>query len=120
MDTLTRSLKALPSPALQRDLTAGVLARVETIAKPRPTPVSSIRSQAPWAIALGSALAAAAIAVSTWSGDASLLRVTPFGIGGLGLPSSGVGAVTLLVGLAVYAAGLFAPIRRSTESASGF
>jgi hypothetical protein len=60
-------------------------------------------------------MAAMAVAMSAASGDVSLLRVTPLSIGGLGLPSSGVGALSLLAGLGLYAAGLFAPIRRPTR-----
>ena len=111
MNTLTSSLKALPHPALPRDLTSDILARIDATERPRPVPVST-SSRSPWAVALGSALAAIAVVMSAASGDASLLRVTPLSIGGLGLPSSGVGAFSLLVGLALYAAGLFAPIRR--------
>ena|SRR5688572_10830204 len=119
MNALSSSLRALPNPMLPRDLTVDVLARVEAAGRPRPVPVST-PSRSPWAVALGSALAATAVAMSVATGDASLLRVTPPSIGSLGLPSSGLGAVTLLAGLTLYAAGLLAPIRRSAEGARRF
>jgi anti-sigma factor RsiW len=113
MNTLTDRLRALPNPTLPRDFTASVLARVEAIERPRPSPVSR-PTRSIWAIALGSGLAAASIATSAMSGDA-LLRVAPLSVGGLGMASSGLGASWLLGGLALYAAGLFSPIRHRPQ-----
>jgi hypothetical protein len=106
MDPLTSRLKALAHPALPRDLTAGVLARVETIGQPRPAPVSIAPSPALWATASGSIVAAAGIAVSVASGDLPLLHVTPFSAWRL---ATTAGAVPLLVGLGLYLIGVFIP-----------
>jgi hypothetical protein len=110
MNTLTTSLRALPNPALPRDLTAHVLARVEAIEQ-RPEPVSIDSGRSMWAIPVGSAVASAAVAVSVMSGDLPLFHAAPLSVGGIGVPSTVSAALSLLTGLALYALGLFAPLR---------
>jgi hypothetical protein len=108
MNTLATTLKRLPNPALPRDLTADVLARIEGLEQPQPALASTAAPQSMWAFAAASVFAAAAIAVSVAYGNLPLFHVAP--LSGLGMPSSGVGGLSLLVGLALYALGLFVTV----------
>ena len=109
MDTLIESLRALPEPTLMRDLTADILLRVEAIERP-PSTVSTVPEPSMWAIVFGPALAAAAITISVTSGDLPLFHVLPLSVGGLGVPTSGAAALSLLVGLALYVWSLFGTV----------
>lgn len=118
-DAVTSRLRMIPNPAPARDLAADVLARVAAVeqarrAVPARATVSAPgKSRALWVPASATALAAAAVATSIASGDASLLRVAPFSGGGLDMPPTAAGMLQLVTGLALYAFGLLVPLRRA-------
>ncbi len=123
---LTASLIALAHPAPRRDLAADVLARLEAThtrgAAPAgaEVPQAGARARTPawpaWATVLGSAAAAFAIALSLLAGGAAPIAVASAVAGGrmagsLAMPATMPQALGLIAGLALYAAGLFAPRR---------
>ena len=118
-DAVTSSLRMIPNPAPSRDLTADVLARVAAVEQARrAVPATAagtarVTSRALWVPASATVLAAAAVAASVASGDASLFRVAPFSGGGLDMPMTAAGMLQLVTGLALYALGLLVPLRRA-------
>ena len=92
---LATDLAALPQPAPPPDLAAAVIARIARIEE-TPAGRSDARDWSPVITALGALAAGVAIALSTPSGDA--VQVDP------------KWAPILAAGLALYAAGLFAPL----------
>ena len=116
--TLDDRLRALPAPALPRDLTSDVLTRVEQLERRRLTPATEAQGmrrwralRADWATAVLSALAAAALGVSITTGQLPLMSMS----GGFRLSTLLTGPSDLLLlvtGLALYALGLFSSLRR--------
>jgi len=122
---LTTDLAGLPQPAAPSNLTAAVLARIAQIDGRHPAPVtaempetralSSPRDWSAWATAPGGLAAGLMIALSMASGDGALGNIAP-GVGAmtaglLEMPSTTTWALVLAAGLALYVAGLFAPLR---------
>ena len=115
---LGESLAALPHPAPANDMSISVLARIERIEQarpvaaivpePEPAMLSSLRDWQAWAMALGAVVAAFAQAKD----------VGPT-VGHLPMPSTITWALSLTAGLALYTAGLFAPLRRRATWKSG-
>ena len=123
---LTTDLAGLPQPAAPPDLTAAVLARITQIDGPHRAPVaaetsetialSPTRAWPAWATALGGLAAGLMIALSMASGDGPLGNIAPPGVGAmtaglLEMPSTTTWALVLAASLALYVAGLFAPLR---------
>jgi len=116
--TLDDRIRALPAPALPRDLTSDVLTRVEQLERRRLTPATEAQGmrrwralRADWATAVLSALAAAALGVSITTGQLPLMSMS----GGFRLSTLLTGPSDLLLlvtGLALYALGLFSSLRR--------
>jgi hypothetical protein len=117
---MTDRLRALPRPALPRDLTAGVLAHtaaIEGARAARPAPVFEAKRRvvmpdvSGWAMVAGAVVATVAI---TASGDVapgdivSLDRVAVRSV--VAIPAMTPGLLTLAAGLALYAFGLFASL----------
>ena len=115
--TLHDRLRALPAPALPRDLTSDVLDRVEQLERRRLTPATEAQGmrrgwalRADWATAVLSALAAAALGVSITTGQLPLMSMS--GVFRLGNLLTGPSDLPLFVtGLALYALGLFSSLR---------
>jgi len=115
--TLDDRLRALPAPALPRDLTSDVLTRVEQLERRRLTPATEAQgmrragpSRAEWATAVLLALAAAALGVSIATGQLPLMSMS--GVFRLGNLLTGPSDLPLFVtGLALYALGLFSSLR---------
>jgi len=115
--TLHDRLRALPAPALPRDLTADVLSRVEQLERRRSTPATQSHgmrlwgpSRAAWTTAVLLALAAAALGVSIATGQLPLMSMS--GVFRLGNLLTGPSNLPLFVtGLALYALGLFSSLR---------
>ena len=115
--TLHDRLRALPAPALPRDLTSDVLTRVEQLERRRSTPAPEALwtrrvgpSRAEWATAVLLALAAAALGVSIATGQLPLMSMS--GVFRLGNLLTGPSNLPLFVtGLALYALGLFSSLR---------
>ena len=114
--TLHDRLRALPAPALPRDLTSDVLTRVEQLERRRLTPATEAGmrragpSRAEWATAVLLALAAAALGVSIATGQLPLMSMS--GVFRLGNLLTGPSDLPLFVtGLALYALGLFSSLR---------
>jgi hypothetical protein len=115
--TLNDRLRALPAPALPRDLTSAVLTRVEQFERRRSAPATEAHgtrllgpSRADWATAVLSALAAAALGVSITTGQLPLISM----LGGFRLSNLRTGPSDLplfVTGLALYALGLFSSLR---------
>jgi hypothetical protein len=111
---LGESLASLPHPAPTNGMTSSVLARIERIEQARPAAdiaptsgpvmVSSLRDWQVWAMAFGGV--AAALAQAKGVGTT---------IGHLSMPATIMWAIPLTVGLALYAAGLFAPLHRRSR-----
>ena len=111
---LGESLAALPHPAPTYDMTKSVLARIERIEQVRPAAaiaptaepgmLSSLRDWPAWAMAFGAV--AAALAQAKDAGTT---------VGLLSMPSTITWALPLTAGLALYAAGLFAPLHRRSR-----
>ena len=114
---LNDRLRALPAPALPRDLTSDVLSRVEQLERRRSAPATQAHgtrrlgpSRAAWAPAVLLALAAAALGVSITTGQLPLISLS----GGFRLGSLLTGRSDLplfVTGLALYALGLFSSLR---------
>ena len=121
---LTSDLAALPEPVPPPDLAAAVLARIAQVERPAPAVAPMTESTArlsardwssAWATALGSLAAGLATVLSMRPGSAG-----PTGLawlemgqmmGGLkAVPATSTWALVLAAGLAVYVAGLFAPL----------
>ena len=117
--TLHDRLRALPAPALPRDLTSDVLTRVEQLERRRSTPATEAHGmrrwgplRAEWATAALLALAAAALGVSITTGHLPLISMS----GGFRLSTLLTGPSDLLLlvtGLVLYALGLFSSLRRA-------
>ena len=115
--TLHDRLRALPAPALPRDLTSDVLTRVEQLERRRSTPATGAHGmrrwgplRAEWATAVLLALAAAALGVSIATGQLPLMSMS--GVFRLGNLLTGPSDLPLFVtGLALYALGLFSSLR---------
>ena len=115
--TLDDRLRALPAPALPRDLTSDVLTRVEQLERLRSAPATQSHgmrlwgpSRAAWTTAVLLALAAAALGVSIATGQLPLMSMS--GVFRLGNLLTGPSDLPLFVtGLALYALGLFSSLR---------
>ena len=125
---LAADLAALPRPAPPPHLAATVMARLAQIepadhaeaaaAVPKPKAFSGVRDWSMWAMALGGLAAGIVVIFSIFSvpiGDATPIGIPWPGVRGLetGLVSTTstmTGTVILGLGLALYIAGLFAPI----------
>jgi hypothetical protein len=115
--TLHDRLRALPAPALPRDLTSDVLTRVEQLERRRSAPATEAHgtrlfgpSRVEWATAVLLALAAAALGVSIMTGQLPLISIS--GAFRLGNLLTGPSDLPLFVtGLALYALGLFSSLR---------
>ena len=122
---LTADLAALPSVAPPPDLAAAVLARIAQIEPNNPAPAAAAMPEANapfgtrdwsvWTTAAGGLAAALAIALSTPLSDAGPIDIPLPGIRGITaglveMPSTATGALVLGSGLALYVAGLFAPL----------
>ena len=94
---LATDLSCLAQPAPPPDLAAAVVARIARIElEPEPARQSSARDWSAWVTAAGGLAAGLAIALSSQSGGAARVDVA--------------WAPVLAAGLALYAAGLFAPL----------
>jgi len=115
--TLDDRLRALPTPALARDLTADVLNRIEQLERRRPAPAPEApgrrlwgASRAEWATAVLAIMAAVALGVSITTGQLPLMSMS--GVFRLGNLLTGPSDRLLFVtGLALYALGLFSSLR---------
>lgn len=121
---LTADLAALPEPAPPPHLTATVLARIAQIDQAHSAPAAaampetrarSTREWPAWAGALGGLAAGLAIVLSMPPGDWSHIPIASPRVGGVtaglvAMPSTSAEALALAAGLALYAAGLFAPL----------
>lgn len=115
---LGESLAALPHPAPTSDMTTSVLARIESIEEARGETAiaqaferemqSGLRDWPAWAMAFGGVAAALA--------QAKDVGTT---VGLLPIPSTVAWTLPLTAGLALYIAGLFAPLTRRVISESG-
>ena len=131
---LTTGLAGLPRPAAPPDLTAAVLARIAQIEGSYPAPVaaempgtrtlSGTRDWSAWATALGGLAAGLVVAVSMATGEGAPIDIESAGAGGmatglLAMSSTTTWALALAASLALYVAGLFAPVgARSPDYAS--
>ena len=115
--TLDDRLRALPAPALPRDLTSDVLSRVEQLERRRSAPATEAqgmrrwgRLRAEWATAVLLALAAAALGASIATGQLPLISMSGgFRLGNL--PTRVSDLPLFVTGLALYALGLFSSLR---------
>jgi len=115
--TLDDRLRALPAPALPRDLTSDVLNRVEQLERRRSAPAPEAQgmrrvgpSRAEWATAVLLALAAAALGASIATGQLPLISMSGgFRLGNL--PTRVSDLPLFVTGLALYALGLFSSLR---------
>ena len=114
--TLNDRLRALPVPALPRDLTSDVLNRVEQLERRRSTPATEAHGRRlwgpsrAWVTAVLSVLAAAALGVSITTGQLPLISMS----GGFCLGNLLTGPsdrLLFVTGLALYALGLFSSLR---------
>jgi hypothetical protein len=92
---LATDLAGLAHPAPPPDLSAAIVARIARIEEPLAVQTSA-RAWSPWITALGALAACTAIALSSPASGAARIDVT--------------WAPVLAAGLALYAAGLFAPL----------
>jgi hypothetical protein len=119
--TLNDRLRALPAPALPRDLTSDVLNRVEQLERRRSAPATQAHgmrlwggSRAEWATAVLLALAAAALGVSATTGQLPLISMSGmFRLGNLLTWPSDL--LLFVTGLALYALGLFSSLRPAPD-----
>jgi len=95
-DRLARDLVGLPQPAPPPDLAAAVIARIARIEAEGPAIHDGAPDWSPWMTALGALAAGVAIALSTTSGGEVAIDAR--------------WAPVAAAGLALYAAGLFAPL----------
>jgi hypothetical protein len=124
---LTTDLAALPQPLPPVDLTAVVLARIAQAEEQRQMGVASPLPESrglfaafdpsAWLTALGGVAAGLVIVLSMPPGSSAVIDFTSPKIGGVmtgvvTLPSTTVGALALVASLALYVAGLFAPLGR--------
>jgi hypothetical protein len=127
--SLTADLTALPRPVPPPDLSAAVLARIARLEQTRSNPVdaatahtgtpSIARDWPAWATAAGGVAAALAIAVATPGGDLTAFdivspRVGPTTVALLAMPSANAWTATVVAGLMLYLAGLFAVLGRGS------
>ena len=123
---MTAQLSALPQPVPPSGLAESVMARIaripETVASDAPTPLretASARPHDPWAWAPAASVLSAALAIVLLfqSGEAARdglwsARTPSLTAGMLAMPELTSGTLALVVCLLVYAAALFAPLRR--------
>jgi len=113
--TLTAGLVALPQPAPPPDLAAAVLARIARIdddahaAEAR----STTRDWHLWASLAGVAAGLVLVLATPLTDSATMVLPAVRGVTGnlVAMPSTTAGVLALAAGLALYAAGIFAPVR---------
>lgn len=126
---LTTNLRAMALPAPPPYLAAGVLARIAPVDQAgsahAPTVQEtrapfSTRDWSAWPTALGGLAAGLATVLSMAPGgvpiDIASPRVGGLTVGLVAMPSTTTGALVLAAGLALYVAGLFAPVRGSKSA----
>jgi len=122
---LTADLSALPQPAPPPDLTAAVLARVAQIAPTTARAAAArpavTRDWSAWATAVGGVTAGFAIVWALPPGHWVSINIAPLSVGSMTtglvtMPPTTTGALVLATGLALYVAGLFAPLSRRRRS----
>ena len=119
--TLTAGLVTLPQPAPPPDLAAAVLARIARIDDDAHAvePRSTTRDWQLWASLAGVAAGLALVFATPLTDSATMALPAVRGITGnlVAIPSTTTGVLALAAGLALYAAGIFAPVRdRSARS----
>lgn len=113
---LSTALSALPQLAAPPDLAAAVLARIARGEAVQLAPAPSVTPEwSPWVTTLGGLGAGLAIVLSVLGGEVVPIAITS-GFGGLtgvlsAMPVTTTWAPALAVSLALYAAGLFSPVR---------
>jgi hypothetical protein len=128
---LTVDLAALPQVAAPPELTKAVLAQIARTAQGQPAPVPATRAVTKprsmtrdwwvWAAALAGLAVEVVVILPTapgWEGPINIVSPRVGGLAGLldSMPSTTTGALVLVGGLVLYAAGLFAPLSRRGRS----
>jgi hypothetical protein len=125
IDQVTSELGRLPEPAPPSTLAATVMARVARLPEPEALPAPGERGRAriaarrewpAWAWALSGVVVVFAAHVYDWRVAGRWPDLMSSRIGGVlpaVLPVEGLAAPILALGLVLYLAGLFAPLRRT-------
>jgi hypothetical protein len=117
-DDIGSMLKRLSDPAPPATLAASVMARVAREREESRSKVGRVAARQDrrfWLWTPGGLIMTLVVIVPAWLGVVRSTAVTSWlpGIGTLGLvPATGPGVLLLALGLLIYLAGLFAPLRR--------